>query len=645
MAEGLKINESYTLVNAPAGSGKTTAVSKSIKKLLRNPVKKILCITYTNRAAEQLSMKIDDERAEISTIHSFISSTMTPFFKLKPLIELFVNFYEKKILNILNSKDEYEIESLKRYREKYDLKGDFEVTKNTVLSNISHLEYGETQFSSFLYGKLSHDDLLIFSKFVFEKFPKLNVAISQSYSYVFIDEYQDTKSDILQLFYNATLNSETKLILLGDEMQQIYKDRVEGFQNIINQNFFKDESLRNNWRSQKNIVKVLNNLYFDSSCQQIPQKAEGEKPTIYIVEDPNCVEVQNNTLQLVLLNSHLFSAIGSYNLYDAYKKRYKVFDKYSSKEILSNLTMENPDDLITLLVFITEISNDFNNQQYSKLFQKIADFKFSNKEIWKIKNHLDKMKIERHLSELSKLIKTDITIEKLLNSLLKNEIVNTSYIKMVIENIEVDIEFKQKINSLKIEEFNNCYNEMQNPLFSTQHAVKGEGFDSVALKISDYHNPSVKMYLFLQMFSKDLFNYRELTSINTEINRYTETFHDSIGMKVSELRAAEYTKYKEECETHINNIKKALRVNEKMYEEFFINTFSEFSTKLTVTAFKKCITLINKIDGILIAYKLFYVGCSRAKEKLDVYVSYNDIRKFEEDFINKMESIEFDVIK
>lgn len=79
MAEGLNITEQFTLVNAPAGSGKTTAVSKSIRKLLMTPSKKILCITYTNRAAKQLSEKIISERVEISTIHSFIGNFMKAF--------------------------------------------------------------------------------------------------------------------------------------------------------------------------------------------------------------------------------------------------------------------------------------------------------------------------------------------------------------------------------------------------------------------------------------------------------------------------------------------------------------------------------------------------------------------------------------
>lgn len=50
-----EVNENIFLVNAPAGSGKTTWIRQQVESyLLRNPKDNILCITYTNRAAEEL---------------------------------------------------------------------------------------------------------------------------------------------------------------------------------------------------------------------------------------------------------------------------------------------------------------------------------------------------------------------------------------------------------------------------------------------------------------------------------------------------------------------------------------------------------------------------------------------------------------
>ena len=48
------------LVNAPAGSGKTTFIKDKINEIVNNDKNcKILCITYTNRATDELISKIN----------------------------------------------------------------------------------------------------------------------------------------------------------------------------------------------------------------------------------------------------------------------------------------------------------------------------------------------------------------------------------------------------------------------------------------------------------------------------------------------------------------------------------------------------------------------------------------------------------
>ena len=55
MADVKKLNNMF-LVNAPAGSGKTTYIENTIINLLAQyPNRRILSITYTNRAKEELN--------------------------------------------------------------------------------------------------------------------------------------------------------------------------------------------------------------------------------------------------------------------------------------------------------------------------------------------------------------------------------------------------------------------------------------------------------------------------------------------------------------------------------------------------------------------------------------------------------------
>lgn len=68
--------------------------------------------------------------------------------------------------------------------------------------------------------------------------------------------------------------------------------------------------------------------------------------------------------------------------------------------------------------------------------------------------------------------------------------------------------------------------------------------------------------------------------------------------------------------------------------------FTAYLTKSTVSN-AKSIFKISKIEGILTAYKLFYVGCSRARKNLVIVVDETKINKFENEFKAKLISIGF----
>ena len=78
------------LINAPAGSGKTTLIKSMVRKfLLENPKDNILCITYTNRAADELAVDLKSDHIFIGTIHSFLHSFMRPYFAHSDILKLY----------------------------------------------------------------------------------------------------------------------------------------------------------------------------------------------------------------------------------------------------------------------------------------------------------------------------------------------------------------------------------------------------------------------------------------------------------------------------------------------------------------------------------------------------------------------------
>ena len=46
---------------------------------LNNPESRILCITYTNRAADELKKNLEGANITVSTIHSYINDLISPF--------------------------------------------------------------------------------------------------------------------------------------------------------------------------------------------------------------------------------------------------------------------------------------------------------------------------------------------------------------------------------------------------------------------------------------------------------------------------------------------------------------------------------------------------------------------------------------
>lgn len=64
--------------------------------------------------------------------------------------------------------------------------------------------------------------------------------------------------------------------------------------------------------------------------------------------------------------------------------------------------------------------------------------------------------------------------------------------------------------------------------------------------------------------------------------------------------------------------------------------------KKNVTSAKACLNEAA-VYGPLCAYRLFYVGCSRARKNLLVIINKNDIKTFEDELCEKLKDCGFEV--
>lgn len=479
-----KLNNCY-LINAPAGSGKTTEIKSMVQRcIIDNPKDNILCITYTNRAADELSKGILSKNVFIGTIHSFLHFFLKPYFAHQDILELYFEVYGAQISERIDNKDQKEsiAESNARYIEKYE-KLDYDMVRN----NIKVLSYNESPFSSLYYGGLSHDDLISFSKAIFNRYPVIKKRMTSKYQFIFIDEYQDTMSDVLKIFFESVHNTKTKLFLFGDRMQQIYKNYDGSFEENF-ELFDTTKALTTNYRSAKNIVDILNNIYNDPALvQNSSEKMRSAKsdfdPRIIISHSIQAeIEIlrksDSDTLILYLFNRERFSDIDAINLYNAFDKmeKYSFGKAVSAVDVLTTHYEDNPDSLLKVLFCIVELLRLYKAQQYGSIIQILKGNKsVFSKDSWNIKTHNDKETVFNSIKQVFNIIESENkTIADLIRGLANVHLLNEAYLSGIVDDDDYKLaELVPVVEVVHVADY------LCNPRVSTQHGVKGESHDIV----------------------------------------------------------------------------------------------------------------------------------------------------------------------
>lgn len=113
-----------------------------------------------------------------------------------------------------------------------------------------------------------------------------------------------------------------------------------------------------------------------------------------------------------------------------------------------------------------------------------------------------------------------------------------------------------------------------------------------------------------------------------------------MGIKISDLKKDNYATN----QTIIHNAcNAALEKYKNVIFEFICKKdFETYLNKQNVTAAKDLFK-VSKVEGVLTAYKLFYVGCSRARKNLSIIVDESKISTYKDAFIKKSKDVGFNV--
>lgn len=643
------IVENLFLVNAPAGSGKTTWIRKNVRKyLLQNPNDNVLCITYTNRAAEELGKNVDSNRVYFGTIHSFINDFIGSFFSHESILELYWEVYKNQIVERIEnvSQNGNWAESNMRYIEKYG-----GLTPEIVRSNITMISYNQAPFNSLYRGALGHDDLISFTRLAVERFPVIKKKISDKYQVVFIDEYQDTATDVLQIFYSSMIGKKSKLYLLGDKMQQIYRNYNGEFETYFNI-FNKSINLSVNYRTTPKIVSILNKIYNDECYKQTAYEKNKDEnmdflPEVRIVTDieknvSELMEQYKDSLILYLSNKSRFYNIGVGELYDAYSgmEKYSFGKKYNAVDVLTKEEIRENDALLSFLFTVNIIVDYFTKEFYGEVFRIIRKAgTYFNCEKFIIRKHIDKHLVKDKLDDIVALYnELSTTVDDFLSLCVEKKYIREEFYSAVVEENDY-----QLVKNVKVQEVKVLADYMSDPKISTQHGVKGESHDTVVFVADNSRsNPVVHMSKFFEMWSNIDITLSEFDAFYYIYSQMLNQIENKIGMKCSQLKADTYISVASIIDEELQAFTKKNETN-PYYIQLLKVKMDKYFGKKNVTNVKECLKE-GTVYGPLCAYRLFYVGCSRAKRNLVIMINKKDIEDFEDKLRNKLMITGFNVL-
>lgn len=321
--EAINTTEGRIRVVACAGSGKTSVLTERYAELVKSGVnpKNILCVTFTNKAAKEMSERIiqkvgDINTSQICTFHSFCLRILRQYidklgFPLKFNIldsddqkSLIKKIYkeckiDKECMNIQSAEaviaerkilKEDSLEELCKQDESLKLMYQ-DARRNIRTSNFS-IHYEDSIKDAIYYGylyyqqqakSLDFNDLIILAVKLFKTNADVLAVWQNRLKYIMVDEYQDVsnrQNELVELLSEKHGN----LFVVGDPDQTIYSWR--GARPDILVDFDKQKEtktiiMNQNYRSTPQILDVANKIISKNTLRVekdiITENPDGDK--------------------------------------------------------------------------------------------------------------------------------------------------------------------------------------------------------------------------------------------------------------------------------------------------------------------------------------------------------------------------------
>lgn len=478
-------NEKYIRIVAGAGSGKTRVLTTRIAYLIKERkvfANKILAITFTNKAANEMKERIQKNLGDfsggvfVSTIHSLCVRILREDIEALNYPKNFtiIDGQDQRVI-IREAYNELDID-----RKNYSFglllnyisnnkTAEVSVKKALILAGDNHIEKTKAQVYEFYQNRLSQlyaldfDDLLLFTNRLFNNFEDVLNKWQRRFAFIHVDEFQDVDNIQYNIIKNLT-GKNNSLYVVGDPDQTIYTWR--GADLAIIMNFEKDFKgaktiiLTENYRSTSPILKGANSMIVNNKNRvkkDLFTKSESDKLIVHYsgagqeyeanwisskIEDLDANLVDYKDIAILYRSNYLSRALEK-GLLD-YKIPYVIFggtrfyDRQEVKDALSYLRMVTTSDDLAFTRVINNPKRGIGNKSMDTIRkiskkEKISMYEVvKNYDVLSGKGNRQAKKFVELIEECKKIER--VFIDKILNKLLEE----SGYRQMLEEGNETD---------------------------------------------------------------------------------------------------------------------------------------------------------------------------------------------------------------
>ena len=277
------------LVLAGAGSGKTRVLTMRIAALIDKhgvPPERIFAVTFTNKAAGEMKQRIgsllnrDPAGLWIGTFHSLSARLLRREAELLGFSRQFTIYDEDDRLSLIKKLMDQRGHSVKQFPPKV-VQALISAAKNRMVapselasaSPFDRLAHVASEIYAALgpalkaANAMDFDDLLLHPLTLFREHPDRLRAYQNRFSFVLVDEFQDTNRAQYELI--KLLGAHGNVAAVGDDDQSIYGWRGADVRNM--QEFLKDfpgaelVRLEENYRSSQVVLDAANGVIAENS--------------------------------------------------------------------------------------------------------------------------------------------------------------------------------------------------------------------------------------------------------------------------------------------------------------------------------------------------------------------------------------------